>query len=390
MGCFLKSINPWKIQREIKRFFHQLWGLPSRLGSYFFAARYYDMVLSRKVIRTSGSVSISGKVAVYLIYPDLGLQPSHLIGLKYLLSKGYAPVVVSNLPLTVSEREQLLPSCYMCLERPNFGYDFGGYRDGILTIMADMPNMERLLLINDSTWFPLPGCSDWLEKSERLGVGLAAAASNYGIARVDPDNYKDIKWNYVTTHKNFHFCSYALLFSRELLADSGFKRFWKKFPLSNRKDRTVRRGEIGLSHWVLSKGFSYGIPYDVATLQKDLEELDDTRLRTVAENLIVPEDPRLLQVKHEVLAADPSRQELISLVLTCVARQGSSYALADFTINERGFPFLKKSPAWLSREASDITLRLAGALPGSQGATILAEAKGLRATKTQFDEPFGG
>lgn len=90
--------------------------------------------------------------------------------------------------------------------------------------------------------------------------------------------------------------------------------------------------------------------------------------------------------KHDVLAGSPSRQDLICLVLTCVACQGSSYALADFAINERGFPFLKKSPVWLSKEASDITLRLAGCLPGSQGAEILAEAQRLRCVKARFDE----
>lgn len=383
----MKSVDAWKIRRELKRLFHQLWHLPTKLGSYLFSARYYDWVLARKVVRSDGPVPMSKKVAVYLIYPSFGLQPSHLDGLKYLLSKGYAPLVVSNLPLNLADREQLLPFCSMCIERPNFGYDFGGYRDGILTVMADMPNLERLLLINDSTWFPLPGCSDWLEESERLEVDLAAAASNYGIPRVDPIDYQDIQWNYVTTHKNFHFCSFALLFSRRVLADPGFSQFWKRFPLSNHKGRTVRRGEIGLSQWVLSKGFTYGIPYNVAMLQGDLAELDNMRLREVAENLITLDDLRMLDVKHDILAGNPNRQDLTCLVLTCVARQGSSYALADFAINERGFPFLKKSPVWLSKEASDITLRLASGLPGPQGAEILAEAQRLRCAKARFDEP---
>lgn len=386
----MKSLEAWKIRREIRRLFRDLGQLPGRLGSYFLSARYYDLFLAPQIVRTAGAVPASGKVAIYLIYPDLGLQASHLEGLKYLRSKGYATVVVSNLALSPPEREQLLPFCHICIERPNFGYDFGGYRDGVLTVMAEMPDPERLLLINDSTWFPLPGCSDWLEECEGLEVDLAAAASNYGIARVDPAKYNEIKWNYVTTHRNFHFCSFALLFSRRVLSDPDFSWFWRKFPLSNHKRRTVRRGEIGLSQWILAKGFTHGIPWNVASLRDDLAGLSDARLQEVAENLIIPEDPRMLEVKHGVLAAAPGRQELVNLVLTCVARQGSSYALADFAINERGFPFLKKSPAWLGKEASDITLRLAGALPGPQGAMILAEARGLRAAKAQFNEPDGG
>src|SRR5690606_31416491 len=146
----------------------------------------------------------------------------------------------------------------------------------------------------------------------------------------------DIHWNYVATHRNFHFCSFALLFSHAIIADQDFAAFWRKFPLSNRKERTVRRGEIGLSQFVLAKGFTHGMPFSVAALEEDLAKLDDKRLREVAENLIVPEDRRMLEVKHAVLADRPSRRDLICLVLTCVARQGSSYALADYAINNRG------------------------------------------------------
>lgn len=380
----MKSVDAWKIRREIKRIFRQLWQLPMRLGSYFFAATYYDWFMARQIVRTHGSVPMSGKVAVYLIYPSFGFQPSHLRGLEYFLAKGYTPLVISNLRLSAADREQLLPLCHVCIERPNFGYDFGGYRDGILTVMAQLPDIERLLLTNDSTWFPLPERSDWLEECEMLEVDLAAAASSYGIPRVDPTHYRDIKWNYATKHKDFHFCSFALLFSHSIIADPGFARFWQKFPMSNRKNLTVRRGEIGLSQWVLSRGFTFGIPYNLATLSNDLGTLDDARLHEVAENLIFIEDPRMLEIKHKVLAGSPSRQDLIFLILTGVARQGSSYALADYTINEHSFPFLKKSPTWLDREGSDITLHLASGLPGPQGAEILAEAKELRRAKAQF------
>lgn len=381
----MKIIPLWKLRRELFRAIRQMRAAPRIFLGYLFATRYYDLFLAGKIARTPGHVPASSKVAIYLIYPERGLQPSHRRGLEYLLSKGYAPIVVSNLPLRDVDRAQLLPLCHICIERPNFGYDFGGYRDGILTIMADMPKLDRLLLINDSTWFALPGRSDWIEESEAMGVNMAAAASNYGIPRVDAGDYRKIRWHYVKTHKNFHFCSFALLFAHRVLEDPNFARFWRKFRLSSDKKRTVRRGEIGLSQWILSRGFTTGVPYDIARLQEDIEKLDDKRLREVAGNMIVPEDPKLLAVKREALAGNPSRDDLIRLVLTCVARQGSSYALADFAINELGFPFLKQSPVWLSKEASDITLRLAGSLPGPYGEEIHAEALKLRGAKARFD-----
>lgn len=380
----MKIIPSWKLRREAARTVRQIYGVPMTLASFLFSTRYYDFFMAGKTLRIPGEVPLSGKIAIYLTYPDLGIRPSHLRGLEYLLAKGYTPIVVSNLPLSESEREQLLPLSHLCIERPNFGYDFGGYRDGILAVIANLSKLERLLLINDSTWFALPGCSDWLGQSETLGVDVAAAASNFGIPRVDAADYRSIQWNYDKTHKNFHFCSFALLFSRRVLEVPAFGKFWRELRLSSDKKRTVRRGEIGLTKWAISHGFATGALYDISSLDKDLDKVDDGRLREVAQNLIVQEDPRMRAVKHQVLAGNPDRDELKCLILTCAARLGSSYALADFAINDLGFPFLKKSPVWLSREASDITLSLTAKLPGAHGEEIHAEALQLRKAKARF------
>lgn len=388
LGRKANQLPFWKVGRELRRFVRQSRAAPGALASYLFAAKYYDLALAGKIRRTLGEVPASTKVAVYLIYPNHGLQASHLRSLGYLASKGYAPVVVSNLALDAADRDRLLPLCHLCIERPNFGYDFGGYRDGVLAVADTISTLDRLLLINDSTWFALPGRHDWLDEAEALNVDLAAAASNFGIPRVDPAQFQSIEWNYRTTHRNFHFCSFALLFGNRVLADPDFLRFWRNFPLTNRKNRTVRRGEIGLSKWILSRDFTHGVTCDLTRLDAELAALDDARLREIADNLIVPEDRRMLEVKHAALQGAPGRQDLIRLILTGVARQGSSYALADFTINECGFPFLKKSPVWLSRESSDITLRLAANLPGDAGAEILAEAQALRRARVpEFDRP---
>lgn len=386
MRRLTKALPLWKIGHEIRRLARQVRAAPGSLATYIFGAKYYDIVHSGKVLRTNGRIGASGKVAVYLIYPMYGVQSSHLRGLKYLVSKGYAPVIVSNLPLDVDDRDRLLGLCYICLERPNFGYDFGGYRDGVLALEADLSRLDYLLLINDSTWFALPGCRDWLRDAEALNVDLAAAASNFGVPRAGVEDFGEIVWDYRTTHKNFHFCSFSLLFSNRVLADPDFRRFWKRFPLTNKKNRTVRRGEIGLSKWIIAHGFTHGVTCEVTRLDKALAELGDAHLRQVADDLIVPEDSRLLRLKHEVLKDNPGRRDLIQLILHAVARQGSSYALAAYTINLCGFPFLKKSPVWLSQDASDITLRLASGLPGQVGAEILSEAKALRLARApDFD-----
>jgi len=381
MGQQTPTKTPGVVRREVRRLVRQIMTAPAVLTSYLFAARYYDLIHGKKVRRIAGAVGPANKVAVYLIFPQQGLLASHLGALDYLRSKGYAPVVVSNIALDAGAQAQVLKAAHLYVERPNFGYDFGGYRDGILSIADRLPKLDHLCLLNDSTWFNLPGAEDWLDAAEALRVDLAAAASNYGVPRVKMEEFRRIEWRYLTTHKNFHFCSFALLFSQRVLADPDFLRFWQRFPLTSNKSRTVRRGEIGLSKWILARDYTHGTTCDITHLDRELSALGDDRIREIADNLISPDDPQFQVVKHELLAAGPSREDLISLILTGVARRGSSYVLADYTLTEKRFPFLKKSPVWLNQEASDITLKLAAALPGPGGEVIVDEIKALRAAR---------
>jgi len=124
----------------------------------------------------------------YLIYPSRGLKPSHLRTLKYLAAKNYNAVVVCNLPLTNDEQQQILPLCHQCIQRPNFGYDFGGYRDGVLSVTNNGKQLKHLLLLNDSTWFPIVEDTDWLADVQQLDLDFTAATSHFGIPRPDPSD----------------------------------------------------------------------------------------------------------------------------------------------------------------------------------------------------------
>lgn len=371
----------WKIRREVARLGRQLHEWPADLHNTLFATAHYDRALRNRIRRFPGRLPGSDRVAIYLIYPGSGLLQSHLDSLEYLRGKGYAALAVSNLPLSDANRDRLLGACWEYMERPNFGYDFGGYRDAILDLADRLPKLERLVLLNDSTWFPLPGARDWLEDVERLGVDFGAAASNYGAPRPELEEFRSMVWKYRSSHRNFHYCSFALFFRPDILKHPDFLGYWRGLRLSDEKKRTVRRGEIGLSQWVLAKGFSHGATLDIASLDRDLEALDDAALLDVARHLIIPEDPRLQDLRRKVLALSPDRAELIRLILITVSLQGSSYALAAYSIFWKGFPFLKKSPLWLSRESSDLSLDLARRLNGGPAETIQQEMEAIRTAR---------
>jgi len=368
----------WKITRELKRPLAQLRLLPGRAGSYVFGNKFYDWFLARGSRCTEGSAAAGPKIAVYLIFPSQGVLESHIAALRYLISRGYAPLVISNLPLPETDRLRILELSWLCLERPNYGYDFGGYRDGILLAKSRAGQIDRLVLLNDSSWFPLPGAQDWLAEAEQTGLDFTGAVSNYGHPRVDPEDFRRIKWGYSTTHRNFHYCSFALLMSGRLMADPKFLKFWERFPLTNDKKVTVRRGEIGLSQWITSSSYSHGMTSDPGNLDQLLTGFSGAELKEAVRGLIFLDRPRLSSLRDRLLSENASSEDLAAFLMTAVAIQGASYVQPELMRRMYGAAFLKKSPCWLDEKGSQTTIRFARSLGGDFGAVIAEEAETLR------------
>lgn len=352
----LRSYLNWQASRLVRA--------PGALVNYLFGTWWYDVVLARRTQIHQGSVPQAVRVVVYLVYPVNGLLESHFKAMAYFRDHGYAPVVVSNLKLDEADRRRLLETAHVLIERPNYGYDFGGYRDGIRFLRSRLPTLERLVLMNDSVWFPLARGESWLSASQALGHDVVGAVSNCFTEPIDPNQpgVSPFSWRYDTRGSRFHYCSFALSFGRAVLRDARFMTFWDRLKLTNNKFTTVHRGEIGLGQWIVHSGHSHGCTLDLSRLDERLDQLDDARLRAVAENLIIPESAPLRHQKAMVLQRaldDPeTRQRLKDFILRATVDTGAAYALLDFALKENGYDFVKKSPLWLDPEGARITLRI--------------------------------
>jgi hypothetical protein len=367
----------WKVKREVARAYAQLLAGPSFLVQFFAATPYHDRFLAPKRRMTSGRLARGDRVAIYLIFPKSGVLRSHLRALNYLVASGYAPLVVSNCPLAAADLEKLAPVSWTIMERQNFGYDFGGYRDAVLFLDAQVADLTRLALFNDSTWFPLPGAMDWLAEAEALGVAYAAASWSGAIDRPAPKDFTRIEWHPDKQRRNFHYASFALCLSQTILQDPDFLRFWQKFRLTQDKSRTVRRGEIGLTKWVLEKGFSHGSTTELANLGDLLHEMPDVSLLQLFRQVSVLDDAEMTSQKRKLLAAlergQTDRNLVEKLILMITARRGAVYALADYLIRERRFAFLKKSLASLADGGAAQISALASDFGDPVGSEILQE-----------------
>lgn len=367
-----------KLLREIVRPAKQLTKLIHRSTSQLYSPYLYDLTLRRKVQVSRGAVGLKKHVAIYAIAPFHGVWPSHLMALDYLLASGISPIVVSNSPLSDQEKNSISDRAALVIERPNYGYDFGAFREGWLYLRDHLENTSRVTMLNDSVWFPAPGSANWFDAVEQQGTMITGAASNFGGERKVPEALSLQHWKYSSRASNFHLQSFALSFSSEAIRDPALTKFWASYPMVNNKELTVQRGEIGLSQWALAQGWSASSTYPVESMDTLINMLAPSRLQEIAENTIVLGNPAFLELKQHVLGRSADPDTLKSFILAAARCLGVGFALPEFNLREMKFPFLKKSPVWHQKEASDITLRVIRETQGNW--EILEEAEFLRRT----------
>ena len=351
-----------KLLKEIYRILKQIFYLPRYLTNLLFGTFYYDNFLAKSKIKNSGNLPLNKKVVIFLIFPDRGLAKSHLRTLKYFIRNNFSPLIVSNLPLSKENKNLLLKYCWTLIERKNYGYDFGGYRDGVLFLSEKIRDLDKLILINDSTWFPITNNNSFMDFIDNSNLDFIGATSHYGLKRQRLPSKKTglSKPQFNFNNKNFHYASYALSFSKKILKDENFLKFWKNLRLSGTKNLVVRRGEIGLTQYVVrNKEYSHGSLIDSGKLEDILKNLSKETLLKISRETII-ENSSLKKFKEKFIknADSFSKDELIAFILIQVSRQIIVFSLIKFLIEDLRFPFLKKMLFKLNKSSAEDTYKI--------------------------------
>ena len=341
----------WKLKREFARFAEQLKGLVAQLWEPW-EKRRYERQRSVLVHRWDGCIMLDKKhprVAVYLLFQPEGLSQSTYVACEYLVRKGFAPMVVSNAPINRADRERLKALTWQVVQRPNYGYDFGGYREGILQLAELDCHPDELILVNDSIWFPFPAFCDPIDavRSEKAGlVGLLSAEDKrsrivLGIARPP------------------FICSFFLFFRREAIDNPAFARFWSNYRYSNSKYKTIRRGERGLTYALSSAGVECRSVMNRARFDCWLETLDLPEIEKVLSFLVTHSDSIKIQLKS--LNARPIHdaewlKDARALLLMGTDGQNYPSLLPYLLLKSVGCGYFKKSLDPINAEAIRIVL----------------------------------
>lgn len=257
-------VPAWKIARELRRLGQQVGYLPWLLTADR-AKRAYDATKADRITITQGTQSRTDDLAILLLYQPKGLVASTFHTLAHLADQGIATLVVSNAPLSDADRARLADHTWQVMERPNYGYDFGGYRDAILHVLDTGTPPQHLFVLNDSIWFPLTSDSDLVAEAR------ASDADLYGFVLNDRMR---------GAHRT-HIQSYFFRFGPNLLASPAFEAHWRDLFLTNNKNLVVRRCEIPMTEAFLAQGFTVAARRRYTDGAQALRALDNATLRRV-------------------------------------------------------------------------------------------------------------
>lgn len=332
-------IPAWKLKREAVRLKVQIAGM---VGSLFEGPRNrrYDRTRAAHIQTAVGEGTQTKKVAIFLIFQPNGLPQSVIETCAHLEKNGYSVLAVSNAPLKAQDQATLARHCWMVAQRPNIGYDFGGYRDGFWLLDQLGVTPDALILINDSIWFPIRDDETLLRQiddnpADFIGVQV------FGDT-VTPD----------TTPAKLMYGSYFLAFKRNMLRHSDFIAFWRNYAMSSNKEITLRRGERAFSAQMFATGLSHHGFYSYSRFKDFLQSLSLGQLRNELKYLVTT-TPELENALATVDRDSSTREEIIALFEKATRTKNYIGAAPVLSLAHLKFPAIKKNNEYLYKKARE-------------------------------------
>jgi lipopolysaccharide biosynthesis protein len=328
----------WKIRRELIRPFRQALQIPELFFVKAASTRFYDCFLAKRKKITTGHQPVEERVAIFAMYSPTGLTEDHLHSLRYLKDCGYATIIVSNSPIEEKQRQSHQDLFHVLMERANYGYDFGAYRDGILFIEGALAQISFLALFNDSCLFPvaLQDGNNWLKNTETCMEEVQAVTDNFAINKKGEASFED---------PHFHYASYAIAFKSSFFQNPEFMSFWKNTKLAFSKNLIVSEGEIRLSRFIVNHAQSHGATLSSSKLFNRIRtENNEEVIEDIYNHLITTPDDHFFEKypKLDKQATPNYHDQAKEQLLKILNRHGATYHLTYACVKYMKSIFVKK------------------------------------------------
>lgn len=358
----MTKLPGWKIRRELGRLRQQLSAIPEAVWEPRAQARHDRELLERWPVR-GGAHPGADKVAAFLIWQPEGIEASVLRTVAHLSDAGYAPFVVSNARVSDSDRAALDRMSWRWMERPNFGYDFGGYRDALRLLRSWKSDPKRLVILNNSMWFPLRDGDETLARMEGSGADIAGSI----LRRRDDTRFLE---------------SYIYSISSEAWRGDAFHAYWDGLRITSNKYKVIRRGERGFSVAIADAGLTLRALFTDEAFRSEVAAMGADDLMQ-ALRFAATMDDALEARRLAILATGASADDCRSLVQDMLVKGQFYSSFPVISAGRLGYPFLKKSrepisELWRQRFVDAVE---AGALERPE-ATVWGEVTALAPQKS--------
>jgi hypothetical protein len=218
-------------ERVIKKF-GTLWVMPSALT----ILRIQNFLQFTKTFWRTPMIynfrnDYSDVLVVFAIYEKHKLRADIKNALNELNQLGYSIFLVNSRKLSQESRSELASYVSIYMERPNYGRDFGSYKDAILwafkNLKDQMPLFKRLLILNDSVFYSRNDLQQFFSNLTESQSPVYGATINY--------------------QKIPHIGSFCLSVTKEVIQNKKFKKYWKKYRKTDLRAHTIKYGELALS-----------------------------------------------------------------------------------------------------------------------------------------------
>ena len=167
------------------------------------------------------------KIMLLALYQKGELRADTIRLLQTAKDAGMYTVAVNTLKVKNPDALRDLIGCY--IERPNYGRDFGSYRNGFLHVFKRGwdKTCPRLLMINDSVFFTHDRMPKFLADMMADGLEVLGSTENYDI--------------------DYHLGSFCIAMAQPILQNKTFKDYWRDYKLTDVRPTVIKRGELELS-----------------------------------------------------------------------------------------------------------------------------------------------
>lgn len=257
----------------------------------------------RAVVRGSGTKE-SRKAVIFVLWCNGPVPDFTKSFIDAVARSAFQLVVVTNQTLSAAARDYVIARADWLIERSNLGRDFGAYKDGVNWALEQFPDLQRLIIANDSLFY-LPDGLDEL------------------LAALDDERHDVVGVSEVFEH-HYHIASFLISFGRGAISSPAFREFWRRYlPISTRR-WAILRGEGRLSAMLVKNNMTRRVLYPASALQQPLASRFPLELNHFFS--LIPQYARRELLQKWGLRADDAT---LADKLANVARQKSADQLAS-------------------------------------------------------------